>query len=107
LRLAGGGDVDAAVVAAWAGRGGSERRREQVLSGVRERALHGEVLGRAPYGYRVADRDLRIQPDEAEVVRDIFERCLAGAGVRVIARALNEAGLRTRRGGAWSMVSVR
>jgi site-specific DNA recombinase len=108
LRLAGGGDVDAAVIAAWAARGGTERRREQVLAGMRERALHGEVLGRAPYGYRVVDRHLRVQPDEAAVVRDIFDRCLdGGAGVRVIARALNEAGLRTRRGGAWSMVSVR
>lgn len=108
LRLTGGGDVDAAVVEAWTARGGSERRREQVLAGMRQRALRGEVLGRAPYGYRVVDRHLRVQPEEAAVVREIFDRCLArGEGVRVIARALNEAGHRTRLGGAWSMVSVR
>src|SRR5690606_12437924 len=59
-------------------------------------------------GYRVAERHLRVEPEEAKVVREIFRRYLdEGEGVRVIARHLNEAGIRTRRGGAWSMVSVR
>ena len=108
LRIADGTEPEAALVAAWDERSVAQRRREQVRAGMRDRALHGEVLGRAPYGYEVFDRHLRVRDDEAEVVRDIFRRYLnAGEGVRVIARALNEAGLRTRRGGAWSMVSVR
>jgi len=108
LRIADGTQPDAALLGAWAQRDPRERRREQVRQGMRDRALRGEVLGRAPYGYRVADRHLRVDPDEAKVVREIFRRYLdEGEGVRVIARHLNEAGIRTRRGGAWSMVSVR
>ncbi len=108
LRIADGSDPDAALLSAWATRDVRERRREQVRAGMRDRALRGEVLGRAPYGYRVTDRHLRIQTEEGRVVREIFRRYLDhGEGVRVIARRLNEADIRTRRGGAWSMVSVR
>jgi site-specific DNA recombinase len=108
LRIADGADPDIALLDAWAGRDVRERRRDQVREGMRDRALRGEVLGRAPYGYRAVERHLRVEPEEAKVVREIFRRYLdEGEGVRVIARHLNEAGIRTRRGGAWSMVSVR
>lgn len=108
LRIADGSEPDAALQKAWGTRDARERRREQVREGMRDRALRGEVLGRAPYGYRAVDRHLRIEPSEARVVREIFRRYLdEGEGVRVIARYLNEEGIRTRRGGAWSMVSVR
>lgn len=108
LRIADGSEADSALLRAWAERDGRERRRDQVREGMRDRALRGEVLGRAPYGYRAVDRHLHVQPEEAKVVREIFRRYLdEGEGVRVIARHLNEAGIRTRRGGAWSMVSVR
>ena len=108
LHIADGADPDAALLSAWTTRTVRERRREQVREGMRNRALRGEVLGRAPYGYRVAERHLRVQPEEATVVREIFRRYLdEGEGVRVIARWLNEAGIRTRQGSVWSMVSVR
>ena len=108
LHIAGAVSVDAALAASWDRRTSRERRREQVREGMRDVALRGEVLGRPPYGYRVVARRLRVDPIEADVVREIFHRYLdLGEGVRVIARRLNEAGTTTRRGGAWSMVSVR
>jgi DNA invertase Pin-like site-specific DNA recombinase len=108
LALVDGCDPAEALLAAWAERGPGERRREQVRRGMRERALRGEVLGRPPYGYRVEGRHLAVEPVEAAVVREIVRRYLdGGEGVRRIAQALNEGGLRTRRGGPWSMVSVR
>ncbi|MGE0134202.1 MAG: recombinase family protein [Dehalococcoidia bacterium] len=108
LRLADDSDPEVALMSAWLDREPQERRREQVREGMRRRALRGEVLGRAPFGYRVVDRHLHIDPVEGEVVREIFRRYLdEGEGVRVIARRLNEAGIPTRRGGTWSMVSVR
>ena len=104
-RSAGGRrDADAAVIAAWRLRAAA---RADAARDARARPSR-RGAGRPPYGYRVVDRHLRVQPDEAAVVRDIFNRCLeGGAGVRVIARALSEAGICTRRAGAWSMVSVR
>jgi DNA invertase Pin-like site-specific DNA recombinase len=108
LQLAGGRDPDEALMDAWAARGPGERRRERVREAMRTRALRGEVLGRPPYGYRTSNRRLDVNEVEATVVREIFRACLEeGEGVRRIARRLNDAGFRTRRGGPWSMVSVR
>src|SRR5690606_32303628 len=108
LQFADGTDPDRAVLDEWAGRAPGERRRERAIEGMRRRALRGEVLGRSPYGYRITGR--RLEPDEAEapVVRRIFRLYLEdGEGVRRIAGRLNADGLRTRRGGPWSMVTVR
>ena len=71
--------------------------------------MKGEALGRPPYGYRVGpQRRLVIVAEEGSVVRYIFRLYLKdGLGIRRIARRLNEEGLRTRRDGLWSMVTVR
>jgi site-specific DNA recombinase len=76
---------------------------------MRKKAVKGEVLGRPPYGYKVGNRRrLELIPEEAVVVRYIFRLYLhEGLGIRLIARRLNEEGLKTRRGGNWSMVSIR
>ena len=108
LHLADGVDVEAALLRAWDDRGPQQRRRERARESMRNRALHGEVLGRPPYGYRAAERHLELDPPEAEVVREIFRACVEhDEGVRRIARRLNDAGHLTRRGGPWSTVSVR
>jgi len=46
----------------------------------------------APYGYRLAGRDLEIVPEEAEVVRKIYAAYLNGRGVCDIAQELNQQG---------------
>lgn len=52
----------------------------------------------APYGYRIAGRDLEIVPEEAEVVRRIYSAYLAGQGKDDIARELNRMGVDRGRG---------
>ena len=88
------------------GTGASGRR---VRDAMRRRAIQGKVLGRPPYGYRVGeDRRLQIVEEEATLVRMIFDLYLSeGRGIRLIAKYLNEQGYRTRRGGNWSMVTIR
>lgn len=85
------------------------RLGDRVRSAMRRKAVKGEVLGRPPYGYRVGNRHrLELVPEEAVVVRYIFRLYLQeGLGIRRIARCLNEEGIKTRRGGNWSMVSIR
>jgi site-specific DNA recombinase len=82
---------------------------ERVKAAMRQKAVRGEVLGRPPYGYRVGNRRrLVIVPIEGSVVRYIFRLYLKdGLGIRRIARRLNDEQLRTRKGGFWSMVTVR
>ena len=104
-----GGEAAKAIVEQWAGRGGRAPVSERVRAAMRRRAVRGEALGRPPYGYCVgAKRRLEIVPDEAVVVQYIFRLYLEEEmGIRRIAGRLNEENINTRRGGRWSMVSVR
>lgn len=104
-----GNDVARAIVGTWAERGEGTPMSERVRTAMRRKAVRGEALGRPPYGYRVGvRRRLELVPEEAVVVRYIFRLYLQeGMGIRRIAGQLNEEGILTRRGGRWSMVSVR
>ena len=98
-----------ALLTTWADRGEGTPVSEKVRSAMRRKAVRGEALGRPPFGYRIgARRRLEMVPDEAAIVRYIYALYLQeGLGIRLIAGRLNEDGLKTRRGGSWSMVSVR
>ncbi len=102
------GDTSTALLSLWTEKEG-ERLGRKVQAGMRRKAVKGEVLGRPPFGYRVGPRRrLEVVPEEAAVVRNIYRFYLRdGLGIRLIARRLNEGNVRTRRGGLWSMVTVR
>jgi DNA invertase Pin-like site-specific DNA recombinase len=97
------------LVATWADRGDGTPVSEKVRSAMRRKAVKGEVLGRPPFGYHVGPRHrLELVPEEAVVVRYIFRLYLQeGMGIRRIAGQLNEENIPTRRGGKWSMITVR
>lgn len=102
-------DATEALIAHWSARDKRDRLSERVRMAMRRKAVKGEVLGRPPYGYRAGlRRRLEVVPEEAAVVRYIFRLYTQeGLGIRLIARRLNEEGYRTRRGGNWSMVTIR
>jgi site-specific DNA recombinase len=102
------GDPTNLLLQAW-DKSNQGRVGDKVRSAMRRKAVKGEVLGRPPYGYRVGSRRrLELVPEEAVVVRYIFRLYLQeGLGIRRIARCLNEEPVKTRRGGNWSMVSIR
>jgi len=104
-----GADAFKSLVDTWADRGDGTPVSEKVRSAMRRKAVKGEVLGRPPYGYRVgARRRLELVPEEAVVVRYIIRLYLQeGMGIRKIAGQLNTEAVPTRRGGRWSMVTVR
>ena len=52
----------------------------------------------APYGYRLAGRELEIVTEEAEIVRYIYDAYLKGQGLDDIAYELNELGIARGRG---------
>jgi site-specific DNA recombinase len=106
--VAAGDDAMATLLDAWT-KGQSDGVGAKVRSAMRRKAVRGEVLGRPPYGYRVGPKNrLELVPEESVVVRYIFRLYLhEGLGIRLIARRLNEEGLRTRRDRPWSMVSIR
>lgn len=70
---------------------GSESISGNVRWGIQKRMQDGTyVASSAPYGYRLVNLQLEIQPEEAEIVRWIFKRYLEGTNIQEIARELNE-----------------
>ncbi len=88
---------------------------QEVLRGMRESASRGfYVAAYAPFGYqRVKVRDgnkerpkLQVHPHQAPLVARIFREFLAGAGLKDLARSLNNDGILTPRGKRWGKTTV-
>lgn len=88
---------------------------QDVRRGMRENANRGFCNGgRAPYGYiRIKVQDgttarttLEPDPKTAPIVQRIFRECLAGEGLKSIARRLNADGLVSRTGKKWGSTSL-
>ena len=76
----------------------SIRLSGEVKRGMTEKARRGEVQTTPAFGYRLENGQLVPEPAEADLVRQIFARFIAGDGYFVIARWLNDSGVRTHRG---------
>lgn len=66
----------------------------------------GYAGGRAPYGYKVTDKQLVIVPEEANAVITIFSMSESGATLQNIADHLNKQGLRTHNGGEFRTSTI-
>ena len=73
------------------------------------RAIRGQGLGKPPFGYRIGpDGKMEVVPEETATVQMIFDLYTQrGMGMRRIVHHMNEQGVRTRRGGSWSIVTIR
>jgi len=96
-------------LAQWRVLRAQDKLSDRALDALRTRAMRGFGLGKTPYGYTIGDSGrLEVVPDEARVVERIYAMYLEqDMGLRLIARGLNEAEVPTRRGGRWSVVTVR
>jgi DNA invertase Pin-like site-specific DNA recombinase len=74
----------------------------------RAAARQRSELGRPPLGVRLTGYTPRgeLVPEEAEVVRRIFDSFLESRNVRAVARSLNDDGVETRRGKPWHPSTV-
>lgn len=79
----------------------------EVRRGMTERAGRGLPVSTAPLGYAYQNKALVIVPEEAEVVRIIYQEFLDGTPMIAIAKKLNEMGVRTKRKGSWENRTVR
>jgi DNA invertase Pin-like site-specific DNA recombinase len=85
----------------------SDHKSERIRRKHEEIAANGRVSGGGsrPYGYE-ADK-LTVRAAEAAIIRDCAKRLLAGEPVLSIAKDLNERGVTSASGGAWSPQSLR
>ncbi|PWI58872.1 recombinase family protein [Sulfoacidibacillus thermotolerans] len=75
----------------------SKEMSAAIKRGLRQSAKKGRHIGNIPpFGYqKTHDRRLQPEPEEAEVVREIFRLYLAGFGAKAIAQTLNARGIPT------------
>ena len=66
---------------------------DNVRWAARKRFQQGSVELTYIYGYDIIDGQLYINPNEAKIVKEIFQRYLDGEGLSVIARSLNDRGV--------------
>ncbi len=75
---------------------------------IREKMKQGELVGlRDMYGYVIDRNIVSIEPQQAQIVRQIFDWYLSGDSSVVIAKRLNAAGEQTLNHAAWSARHVR
>ncbi len=65
------------------------------------------IIAYPPYGYVNENGEMRIVPSEAEVVKRIFEETVDGKGSGQIAKALNEEGIKTKKGRQLHSTTIR
>ena len=87
----------------------SEQIGERVYMGMSQKARTGPgILGfTAPFGYEVHEGALTLHSGESKIVREVFDRCVAGETTDAIAQVLNGRAVRSKRGGRWTHARVR
>ena len=114
VRTVSGGDYDlstsdgramARVVATFA-RKESEDKSRRIKSQIREQAQQGRRNPPGTRGYGYNKDHTQIVPTEAVVIREAAERILAGEALRSLCNDLNDRGIRTAKGAAWTMTTM-
>lgn len=63
----------------------ADRVRDNMIIKVKE----GKRMNNAPYGYRMIDKKMIIIPEEAEIIKFVFEQYLKGHGIVAIEKMIN------------------
>jgi len=93
-----------AAMATWEREEIADRQKASILI----RAKLGKTInGMAPFGYQWKDRKLVIQPDETSIVRKAYELFLQYKRKGTVAKLLNAAGHRARKGALWTDTHVK
>ena len=71
---------------------------EEVKRGMTQKAKKGGILSAPAFGYKIENDKYVIVPDEAEIIRKVFNDYISGSGFLKIAKELNSMGVKTRRG---------
>ena len=79
---------------------------ENLKWGIRKRYERGEARWTATYGYRTENKTVVIVPEEAEVVRKIYELYRTGIALPAITQGLNTLGIASPRGKKWTETTV-
>ena len=84
----------------------AQYEREVITERVRDKMAASRkkgkwVGGSVPMGYRVENKKLVVEPEEARVIQRIFQRFIEVQSPKLIARELNRDGIKTKQGKIW------
>lgn len=80
---------------------------QKVKRGMRESCLKGNAAGIKPiYGYCIVDKKYQVVPQEAEIIRKMFNDYVNGTTIKEIKTWLDESGIRTHTGHSFSIGRV-
>ena len=84
----------------------AQYEREVITERVRDKMAASRkkgkwVGGSVPMGYRVENKKLVVEPEEARVIQRIFQRFIEVQSPALIAKELNKDGIRTKQGKVW------
>lgn len=71
---------------------------EEVRRGMTEKIRRGENVTIAPFGYKIENKQLVIIPEQAEIVKAVFQKYVNGDSLRSIAVWLNDNNVKSRHG---------
>ena len=74
---------------------------EEVKRGMLEKVSRGEAVTVAPFGYKMVDKKLVIDPYTSVIVKMIFDDFMKTGNKTALARKLNSMGIKTIRGNNW------
>ncbi len=76
---------------------------QKVKRGMREICLKGNAAGIQPiYGYRIVDKKYQVIPEEAEVIRKMFDDYVNGTSIKEIKTWFEKSGIRTHKSNRFS-----
>jgi site-specific DNA recombinase len=89
---------------------GLDDKRSQIARRRKAMNKDGRHVGQRPYGYRLVRKAghnfLKINDEEAHIVRRIYQSYLAGTSLLAIVKELNEMGVRPPRGEKWKVTML-
>ncbi len=68
---------------------------------IRDKFKQGITTSFTMHGYELENNKIKIIPNEAKIIKTIFDYYLNGMGINAIARQLRERGISTKTGGIW------
>lgn len=80
---------------------------DRVNAGMQKRAEKGYWNGGSILGYDSVDKQLVINEQESEIVREIFKLRADGKGYKFIANTLNDRGIKTKKGKDFSIPAIK
>jgi len=81
---------------------------ERTQNGRKAQAKDNKYVGGAmPYGYKLDRGQIRVEEEQAAIVKEVFELYLDGKSYNKIATILTSRGIATQKGGKWSAQHIK